>query len=228
MTRSRLVLAAVTLLCLFLTYAEAQASYSPVHLRRCVEEAATIAAGTVVSITPMRSGEIIFSVVAMDSVLFLRRPALADSHGLSFRLCGGSVDSVELICSENPELRVSESYVLFLQEGLGTPRDAYTTIVFLNQGLFPVFVDSTSPVAAVHDWIRRPIIGASGGRIISVSWFEPPQGSIPKPLTVDALAEIASKVPQGVPVIEIPRQMDPGIRLTEEQFLEEVRRLMKE
>src|SRR5438093_331341 len=70
-------------------------------------------------------------------------------------------------------LQVGEKYVLLLKSQLGTHHDAYTPLVFFNQGLFPVFQDKASGVATVHDWLRRPIAGVHQGRIISLMPQDP-------------------------------------------------------
>jgi len=142
-------------------------SYNPVSLRRCVAGAGVIAAGTVESITPRSIEGTIVSEIRFRDVAFLR-DSRSTRRSLVIHLLGGSMGDSGLVDMGGPTFRAGERYVLLLKTSLGTYRDGYSPIIYYNQGLFPVFPDSPSAQPSVHNWIRRPIAGVHGGRIISV------------------------------------------------------------
>jgi hypothetical protein len=208
-------------------------SYTPVHLSECVAEAGIIAAGTVQSISSRMADGMIVSDIRFTKTVFLRDARVSRKDSLVLHVLGGTVGREQLEDVGGPEFRLNERYVLLLRTHLGTSKDAYTPVVFFNQGLFPVFADSGESEPSVHDWLRRPIAGVRGGRIITVehgSLVENDRTLGSQPLARLSAVEIdslAMDVDPRVPLIVIEHLRDPRIRLNEEQFLAELRELIQ-
>lgn len=208
--------------------APVEASYSPVHLWKCVRAADVIVAGTVHSITPRDFGAIV-SQVQLRELTVLRGGRHPESDSLVIRVLGGWLDGRGTADDEGPKFHERERYILLLRESLGARQDRYTPVVYLNQGMFPVLADSGDTTFSVRDWLRRPIVAVHDGRIVSLRYQRSPSASGgSQALTRVQILDLAARTPPGAPLIEIPRDLDPGTRLTESMFLEDVRRLMEE
>ena len=204
-------------------------TFSPVHLSRCVARAGVIAAGTVESITPVALDGTIVSEVKFDRVVYAKG-VRGGSGSLTIRVLGGTLNGRIVVQSGTPQFHVGSRYVLLLKEGLGTLRDGFTPLVYFNQGLFPVFEDRGSHGPVVHDWAGCPIAGVRNGRILSVmgSSARGDQMNGSRGIGSARLDSIASSVPEGAPLVEIPGGLDPGLRLSEDEFLNIIHQLMAE
>lgn len=216
---------------LFLAVVAQGTTYTPVHLSKCVAEAGIIVAGTVESISSRKVDGMIVSDIRFKSTTFLKDTRSTRGGPLALHILGGTVGGEHLEDVGGPRFFLNERYVLLLKRDLGSRENGYTPVVFFNQGQFPVFVDPGEAAASVHDWLRRPIVGVQDGRIVSVqSVAEPATSSDPRlelrTPSLETIKAAASRVDPAVPVIEIGPSHDPAVRLSEDAFLAELRKLM--
>lgn len=204
------------------------ASYTPVHLWKCVQEADVIVAGTVHSITPRDLGAVV-SEVHLRKLTVLRGGGSEGFDTLVIRVLGGMLDGRITADFEGPKFHERERHILLLKGSLGAHHDHYTPVVFLNQGMFPVMADSGDTTASVRDWLGRPIVAVHDGRIVSLDHdrnSSSPPGT--RALTPAQVIELATRTPPGAPLVAIPPINDPGTRLNEAMFLDEIRKLMRQ
>jgi hypothetical protein len=102
-------------------------------------------------------------------------------------------------------------------------------MVFANAGLFPVRSEAGFAQRVVGG--RSPIVGIYDGRILSLSSSEETSRyQVPRPRTPSELARFVSQVGEPLPGagVALPKAWDPGLRMTEDQFLDALLRLREE
>jgi len=176
----------------------------PADLHTCVRLAGVAFAGTVSAKSVEQLETTIVTHVHFTDVKFVKgAPKLG---GTRLALNGGVVGNRRVFSSGEPEFEIGKRYIVLAYGDFGSPRNSYLPIVGLFQGFFQLERDTRHGRTVVFDWAKRPVVRVDGHRLVVTG----PRGTVKGH---DAKVAI------------LPPEEDPGTRMSEESFLDEVARL---
>jgi hypothetical protein len=112
-----------------------------------------------------------------------------------------------------PQFETGHRYVILSPKNLSEE----VPILGMTQGFYPIEFDSSAGEFCVHDSRGRPLLSFKDGNVVVYGHRTLP-GSLPPPPANDSLPK---------PPYDIKFGKDPGTRVSEAQFLGELRRLAK-
>jgi hypothetical protein len=198
----------------------------PMTLQSVASRAKIAFAGTVDSIAyDAIDGQVVTRVHFRD-VRFAR--GLGQGQEITVTLHGGIMNGEEIEVDGMPQFETSRRYSV-LAADTGTKANSYMPIIGLNQGVFRIQPDPSSHRTVVHDLGGRPLVQING-KHIAVVYATSGTGRIPpKGRKVRKVYGMGlNGLDREEPAIEIyPQELDPGTRVTEEEFLRAVELLSK-
>jgi hypothetical protein len=175
----------------------------PVDLAHCAKRAGAIFAGTVSGMESVRLDETIVTHVDFTDVTYVKGGPRNARTRITYE--GGVVGNDRVFSMGQPEFELGSRYILLVVSDFGTAKPWYIPIVGLYQGFFKVAPDSSQKV--IHDWANRPVVRVEGRHLVVVSRRNEGQSH------AGGLVRI------------LPSEEDTGKRMTEAEFLREVRKL---
>ena len=149
----------------------------------------------------------IMTRITFSNVVYAKGWRNADS--LVLTMCGGEVDGVGTVCDDEPTFTIHQRYIVLAKADLGSHKNMYSPIVYMNQGVFALETEKPGGSQVV-----RGIIGYRDGPVLARANKDPPTPPYP----------IYSR--PGVIAVEfVP---DTGTRFTEKEFLRLIRKIAAE
>jgi len=201
-----------------------------VGIGETVKTADTILIGTVDRIEYAADSQTVFTRVTLRDIERIKG-AVPDRFPV-IRLPGGIWNGNVHRLVGYPILELGNRYALCLRSGFGSQKDNYHSIVFWNQGFFPLMLDSLSGRLVAHDAGFRPIVSINNGNLVVIG--RPARMSRSEMRAYERQLKRAhpgSQMPDtirgynGVARIVLPFEGDTGERLDEAEFARELRRL---
>lgn len=179
-------------------------------------------AGTVKSILGRSIDGVIVSDIEFTDVVLARGENEGPSLVLTER--GGTFGDLITVSADLPQFEIGQRYIV-LSYGRGAAADWYMPIVAFPNGLFLVRANQTTGKRFVVDYEGREVTEMRHGHLVLLqepakkSGFSSDQDEISRvfgPVDHEGRSGIAYEIHA--------RRRDPGSRVSEEQFLEEVRK----
>jgi hypothetical protein len=145
-----------------------------------------------------------------------------------------------------PNFKIDGRYVLCLDEGLGTPKDHYHSIVFWNQGFFPITEDRSGRKGVVHDCNYLPVVAIEEGNLVVLGtrsdpyvpdflrespeaehWKKEREKRMRERRSEDSTRHVVAGYQTATARIVVPDAIDPATRVDESAFLNAIREILK-
>jgi hypothetical protein len=193
----------------------------PVPLSRLIELTKLAFAGTVRAVTTREIDGIIVRDVRFNEVSVGRGHERGPEIVVTTR--GGAYGGEILVSPDFPEFTIGERYIV-LSSGTGSHADWYMPIVGFKKGLFQVRRSLGRAIVADHH--GRPILRIGAGHLAVLDSTLAREGVVAFDST--SVQRIYWRRPNGdrarVVALEVyPTALDPGTRVTEEEFLDWIR-----
>jgi len=180
-------------------------------------------AGTVESIGYRKAEHWIVTDVRFTSLNFA--PGSNGKRELTLTTQGGVLDGQQVFISGMPQFEVGKRYIV-LATDTGSLRNLYLPIIGFDQGFFRVTTDEGTERRIVQDAKGRPLVRIQGSHV-SVAALGPGAQSGQKIRTAYGVDDRGIEDPE--PALEVyPLELDPGTRVTEDEFLRVVVKLSRQ
>ena len=200
----------------------AAADHPPLSFSMVLDMTTLAFAGTVKSVLGRSIDGVIVSDIEFTDVVLARGENEGPSLVITER--GGTFGDMMTVSVDLPQFEIGQRYVV-LSYGRGAAADWYMPIVAFPNGLFRIRTNQSTRERFVVDYEGRDIAAIRNDHLVllqlpskkaSLSGEEDEISSVFGPIDHKGRSSIAYEI--------YPRRKDPGSRVSEEQFLEEVRR----
>ena len=197
----------------------------PISLESTVRLAAFAFAGTVDSLSYRKVDIGTVTDVHFSGVRYAKGHRSSATIVLTVR--GGKMGGRSSFVVDAPTFEMGNRYIV-LAGDQGTAASWYLPVVGLYYGFFRVVSNEQLHRPIVHDWAGRPLLRVAQTHIVVLSSNRRDET---QPLSARRIMGIGMLERKGQPELaleEYPPGLDPGTRVTEEDFLQQIERIAGE